>query len=334
MSTHHVIIFPKPGQVELVTRPTADPAPGQVLVQTRLTLISTGTELTRLSGDFDPESAWAKTEYPFTPGYNNVGVVVKLGEGVEESWLGKRVAGYGPHTEMVRAWPQQLQIIPDEVSDEEAVFFTIGEIVMNGLRRADIKFGETLAIVGLGLLGQMTARIAHIAGAAKVIGIDTAASRRDRLPALPGYAALDGRHENLPAAIRDLNDGNLADVVVELTGQPDLLARELELVRPLGRLLLLSSPKGKSTLDLNNLCNIPSITIIGSHNQSHPADGQPNTPWSRRRHGRLFLDYLTQKRLNLEGLVSHQDHWRQAPALYDMLLKDRSSAMGVLLKWS
>src|ERR687884_322753 len=87
------LYFIGPGQVELERQPVRPPGPGQVLIETRRTLISTGTELIALHRRFEPGSHWDRwVQYPFSPGYSSAGIVREVGEGVENLKPGDRVA--------------------------------------------------------------------------------------------------------------------------------------------------------------------------------------------------------------------------------------------------
>ena len=139
METNPTVVFAKPTKVILEDRPIPAPAEGELLVRTRRNLISTGTELTILNGQFPRESAWANYgKFPFTPGYNSVGEVIDTGLGVDKSWIGRKVACHARHTAYSVLKPGSIRPILRDISDEEAVFFTLAEIVMNGIRRGEL----------------------------------------------------------------------------------------------------------------------------------------------------------------------------------------------------
>ena len=133
MPTNPTVVFTDVETVTIEGRSVPDPGPEEVLVRSARTLVSTGTELTVLSGDVPPGSAWDdQIEYPFTPGYNNVGTVVEVGDAVESLSEGQRVATYGSHAQYVCAEASACRPAPDTVTDEEATFFTIAEAVNGG----------------------------------------------------------------------------------------------------------------------------------------------------------------------------------------------------------
>lgn len=334
MTTNHTIVFTDVESPTIEERPVPEPGPEEVVIRSDRTLVSTGTELTALSGDVPPGSSWdTHIEYPFTPGYNNVGTVVETGADVSSVSTGQRVATYGSHAEYVSASAVACRPIPDGVSNDEAVFFTIAEIVMNGVRRSDLAWGESAAVYGLGLLGQLTARVCQAAGARPVVGFDVADSRLEYLPDDPGIVAANPLEDDPETTVRAAARDRLADVVFEVTGNPDVITDEFDVLREQGRMVVLSSPRGETSIDLHDHCNSPSYAIIGAHNSSHPPVETPATPWTQHRHAELFFDLVEDGTLEVAPLVSHTESYREAPRLYERLLADRSEAMGVVLEW-
>lgn len=334
MATNPTVVFTDVETVAVEERPVPEPGPEEVLVRTTRTLVSTGTELTVLSGDVPAGSAWDDhIEYPFTPGYNNVGTVDQVGDSVEDIAEGERVATYGSHAQYVCTEASACRPVPDAVSDESAVFFTIAEIVMNGVRRSDLSWGETAAVYGLGLLGQLAVRVCHAAGARPVVGFDVAAPRLGHLPDDERIASANPAEDDPGAVLRGTANDRLADVVFEVTGNPDAITGEFDALREQGRLVVLSSPRGETAFDFHDHCNAPSYTIVGAHNSSHPSVATPRNPWTQPRHAELFFEYVADGTVAVDSLVSHTEPFDRAPDLYADLLADRSTAMGVVLEW-
>ncbi|HEY3237586.1 MAG TPA: zinc-binding dehydrogenase [Polyangiaceae bacterium] len=335
MAENPTIVFRSPGEVAVEERGVREPSSGEVLIRTQVSLISTGTELTLLSGRFPPGSSWARyAAYPTAAGYSNCGEVVATGSGVDPSWRGRRVCAFKPHAAFVTASLGELHPVPDGVSDEHASFFAIGIIVMNGVRRAKIQWGESAAIVGLGLLGQFAVRFCLLAGARPVIGIDLAESRLRLLPNHPACAGVSPSKEDSVARVRSETTGRMADSVFEVTGDPDLIAGEFALLRRQGRLVILSSPRGPSSVDFHDFVNAPSVTVIGAHQMSHPPHENPEDPWTKQRNTELFFRHILDKDIDCGALISHRfQAVSEGPRAYRMLLEDRSAAMGVLLVW-
>jgi len=334
MAENEAIIFPERGVVRVEPCPMPEPGAGEVLIRTRVTLVSTGTELTALTADYPPGSTWeAMFPFPVRPGYDNVGEVVALGGGVDPAWLGRRVASLQPHARFVVAAADACRPVPDEVSDEQASFSTIAEIVMNGVRRSRLTWGETVVVFGAGLLGQFAARLCLLAGAAAVVVADVAPARLAFLPHDPRLHPVDLAAADVGELVREVTRGRMADLVFEVTGDPGVVAQQAGLLREQGRLVILSSPRGPSTIDLHDHCMRPSLTIIGAHNFSHPLVATLADPWVPARHAELFFDLVRQGLLDVQRLISDRLPARDAPALYERLMRDRAPVMGAVLSW-
>jgi 2-desacetyl-2-hydroxyethyl bacteriochlorophyllide A dehydrogenase len=326
------IVFTDPGTVAIESEPRPEPGPSDVLIETERTLVSTGTELTILTEDYAPGSPLSQ-DFPHRPGYNNVGRVVETGADVQDLSVGDRVATYGDHAQFVTERASACREVPDAVDSDAAVYFTIAEIVANGLRRGRLAWGETVAVYGLGLLGQLTVRLARFAGAGAVVGLDVAEDRIDFLPEGAAVAGVDPTAEGWRERFDAATGGRSADVVFEVTGNQDAIDGEFDVLRDLGRLVVLSSPRGPTNLDLNARCHNPGYEIIGAHNHTHPNTETPHTPWTQHRHAEVFFDALAQDRLAVADLTSHRRHYTDAPEVYDTLVTDRTQALGVVFEW-
>jgi threonine dehydrogenase-like Zn-dependent dehydrogenase len=335
MEVNPTVVFRAPKVVEIEDRPMPTPKEGQLLIKTRCTLISIGTELTILGAEYPEDSYWASYgKLPFDPGYNNVGTVIGVGPHVDQRWIGKKVGTYGSHAAYLLSDLQGVRPIHCDIPDQQAAFFTIAEIVMNGVRRAKTIWGEAVVVFGLGLLGQLTVQSCKLCGARPVFAVDVADNRLARLPKDSVIVPVNAASEDAKSVVERHTKGRLADVVFEVTGAPDLIPRQFEVLHDQGRFVVLSSPRGKSTFDFHDLCNRPSYTIIGAHNLSHPPHSTLDYPWTMHRHAELFFDLVAEGALAIDPLISHREHYTAAPRLYNMLLSDRRNAMKVILDWT
>ncbi|AGN01148.1 hypothetical protein L593_05995 [Salinarchaeum sp. Harcht-Bsk1] len=337
---NQTVVFPDAREVAVEDRDRPEPSADEVLIETDTSLISAGTECTVLSGDFPEGSFWDDyAEFPFDPGYANVGTIAEVGDDAttgatgEELEVGTRVATWTPHAEYVTAAAGDCVVVPDDVDDEQASLFAIAQIVMNGVRRGRVDWGETVVVYGLGILGQLAVRFARLAGADVVVGVDLADQRLEYLPDAPEVVGVNPTEEDPAEAVERATGGDLADVCFEVTGNPDVIPQEFDVLREQARLVLLSSPHGKTTLDFHDHVNAPSHEIIGAHQLSHAPVATPRDPWTKPAHAELFFSYLEQGRLSVADLFSHVEDAADAPAVYDSLLGDRSDAMAVRLEW-
>src|SRR5439155_9348595 len=101
-----------------------------------------------------------RRQFPSYPGYSNIGRVVAAGEAVQGLTPGDRVASAGNHASHVVARAVQCYGVPEGLASEEAVYFNLGSIALQGVRKARIELGEAVAVVGLGLIGNLALQLA------------------------------------------------------------------------------------------------------------------------------------------------------------------------------
>jgi predicted dehydrogenase/threonine dehydrogenase-like Zn-dependent dehydrogenase len=261
------------GEVRVVDVPDPVVRPGTVLVRTSHSLISAGTESASIGSGGQRENIVIKalrnpalvkkvvdrvtshgikstvelvrtrmsTEMP--SGYSCAGVVGAVGEGISDLRVGDRVAcagaGYANHA-AVNVVPRNLVVrIPDGVSFEEAAFGTLGAIALQGVRRAEVSLGDRVAVLGLGLLGQLSVQMLRSAGVV-AIGVDVRPERVERAAALGldlGFAVTD---RDFVAGVQERTDGRGADAVIVTAagGDPGLLNKAFEATRRKGRVVL------------------------------------------------------------------------------------------------
>ena len=196
----------KTGDTLLEEVPAPVVSKGHLLIQSTYTLVSLGTE--RMLVEFGRsnliskarqqpdkvkevlnkiktegllptlEAVFNKLGEPLPLGYCNVGKVIAIGEGVDGFSMGDRVASNGQHAEVVSVPMNLVSKVPDNVSDIEATFTVIGSIGLQGIRLVNPTFGETVVVVGLGLIGLITAQLLTANGC-RVIGVDFDQSKLD-----------------------------------------------------------------------------------------------------------------------------------------------------------
>lgn len=331
----HYIVFKEPFKVDIGIEEISELKPHEVLIRTSYTLISTGTELTAYSKSFPEGSAWsAYVKYPFRPGYCNVGSVVKVGENVKNFRVGDRVASPAGHVEYAVIDESKLVKVPDGVQDEMATFHTIASGVMNSVRSARVELGDSVGVIGLGLLGQFATIFSRLSGAFPLIAMDLSDFRLSLATTSGAHFTVNPAKENPHKVIENLTEKRMLDVVFEVTGNPEVIPWAIKLLRPMGRFIVLSSPRGSTTLDFHDEVNAPSRVIIGTHFSSQPAYETLQHPWTRRRNTKLFFDLLRKGIINVSHLITHKFKWYEAPRVYEELWKDRTKFLGVILDWA
>ncbi len=188
--------------------------PGQILVEARTTAISAGTEIANYRGiTTQRQSVKDWRAQPYRPGYSLAGVVRAVAPGVTRFKIGDRVCGWGPHASLAWVDAARFERIPDEVSFDDAAMTSLCTIVMNGVRLAHLQLGESVAVVGAGLIGQLTLQFARMSGARPVVSVDPIEPRRRLALDCGADAAVDPGAPDAAERTRELTDGQGFDVV-------------------------------------------------------------------------------------------------------------------------
>ena len=309
--------------------------PGKMLIKTESSQISIGTELSILIRDnVESGSKWDNYgKFPFKAGYTNIGFVEDIGEDVDKSWLGKRVASYGLHSKYNVFSPKEVYIVPENIPTDKALFFGLSEIAMNGVHRSDFKWGDSAVVYGAGVIGQLTAQYLSLAGAYPVFVADVSDNRLSKLPKRANIIPVNTTKENLDEVIIAKNHGRKADMVFELTGEAALIPEQAKLVKRMGKLVIVSSPKGSTLFDFHDLCNSKNLKIIGVHNNSHPAHEEEGNQWTNARHAEMFFNLLGSESVEVKQLITHKAPYTDAVNVYNMLIENRTQALAVHLLW-
>ena len=329
------IVFTGKDQVEFVKEAVRDPGPGEVMLNARKTLISTGTEGICLSRLFEPGSHWDRwVTYPFYPGYLMVAEVVAVGKDIDHIHEGDRFGVRRPHSEFVTVSTSDLYPVPDGISDEDAPWFGLATIVQNGVRRAEHQLGEVVVVIGLGLLGQLTLQYMRLLGARQIIAVDMSKPRLEMAQAHGATVILPMDVEEARESILDLTEGAGADIVYDITGSPRVFGSALTLLRRFGRLILLGDTGSPSAQYLTGDVVTKGLSILGAHDSNPPAQSTDHAYWSHQRMADLFYTYVLRGDMRVTDLITHRYSPADAPEVYRMLRQEPATAMGALFDWT
>lgn len=330
------ILFTGKDQVEVSEESLPEMGPHDFLVQASKSLISTGTEGICLSRLFEPGTHWdAWVKYPFHPGYSLVGRVVAVGKDVTTVREGERVALRYSHKQYsVVPDTEHIYRIPDNVADEDAAWFHMATIVQVGVRRAEHTLGDAVAVVGLGLLGQLVVQYARLLGARQIIGIDVAPRRLDMAQAHGATTVLNMGVEQAREEVLGLTGGAGADVVYDVTGAAPVFSQALQLLRRKGRMVLLGDTGAPEKQHLTKDVILNGLSIVAAHDMHGEFPESDSAYWNNMRQGELFLNFLQRGEMRVQDLITHRYSPLDAPEAYRMLRQERATAMGVIFDWT
>jgi len=310
------------------------PAPHEVVVRSACSLISAGTELAMYSGSHIGFSGTDPPQFPIDMGYALAGAVQAVGREVTEWAEGDRVVVYASHGDWALCDVRTTKMwrLPPDVTLEQGALAVMGGISAVGVRQGRVTLGETVIVLGLGLIGQFAAQLSHLSGARPVIGVDLLPSRV-RIAGARGIHALNPDRSDVRQIVNDITGGQMAEVVIEATGNPHVVKQALDLAGDGGRVVLLGSPRGTAEIDLYKAVHHKGVSLIGAHAR---VSGHPYTtgdPWTRERNLDLVLGLFADGSLQSEGLISHRIQPDEVGETYEMLVERPNSFLGVLIEW-
>ena len=302
-----------------------------LLVKTRKSLISSGTESICFNSDMDEGSHWAGwVKYPFYLGYSNVGEILETSQQLDNYNAGDRVFSSANHRQFAILTGKPVKI-PPEISDESALWSKLATIAQTGVRRAEIKMGARVLIIGAGPLGQLLSQYVQLMGAEIIMIVDPIESRLKVAHIHGATDVFSGSASEAISFVEENTNGNLADVVFDATGHFSVFPMALKLTRRFGMLILIgdSPHPSKQTLTADLLTR--QITIRGTHNEVMPPDIEN---WTTSRQIELFFTYLKRTKMNVENLITETYSPEKAPDVYAQLGKSRGESIGVVFDWN
>lgn len=328
------ITFAAPRNAELVEIDVPEPGPGQIMAQTQVSLISTGTESLCFQGDFDADSLWASAlKYPQYPGYSNVGRVVKAGKGVTQFQEGDRVFCTASHRQyaVVPADHPKMVKVPEYTSSEDATWSWLTVVTQTGVRRAAQAMGENAVVIGLGPLGQLTVQYLRLIGLREVIAIDTVQSRLDMAAAHGATSIFCGNAADALPFVEARTGGRRADAVYDVTGHDSVFPLALKLAKNLGTVVLIGDCPHPSRQHLTHDVLRRQLKIVGTQNDFLPPESDY---WTAARQIPLFFEYLHRGQMRVSDLISHRFAPAEAAQAYALLQEKRGLTMGVVFRWA
>jgi 2-desacetyl-2-hydroxyethyl bacteriochlorophyllide A dehydrogenase len=331
----HRVLWLAPRTVAVEPFELREPRHGEVLVEAELSLISPGTERAFLLSLDN-----AKSSYPTTGGYSLVGRVVAHGDGVTTPHIGTRVVCAASHASHTLVSANRCVEVPDGLSSEDAAFFNLFAIALQGVRKARVELGEATVVFGCGLIGQCAMQIARLSGSVPVVALDLDASRRRLAETVSADVALDPRAEGFADALRnvtavaDANANEAPQVVIEATGYPDAILSAMSIAGWMARVVLLGSSRG-TTEEVNFYRDVhkKGLSLIGAHASTIPREESHAGHWTWRSNVVTVLRLLQQRRLTVQPLITHRLAAKDAALIYSQIADWQPSVLGAILNW-
>ena len=358
------------GSMELVEAPAPVAGRGRVLIQTRRSVISPGTE--RMLLEFG-RAGWLqkarsqpdkvrqvldkartdgigatldavrrKLDQPLAPGYCNAGVVLEVGEGVHDLCPGDRVASNGGHAEIVAVPRNLCARIPDEVSDDAAAFTVLGSIALQGVRLVQPTLGERFLVFGAGLLGLLTVQLLRASGC-EVLAVDLNAERLALAAEFGARTVNPAAGGDVVAAAQAWTGGVGVDgAIITASARGDSIVHEAaQACRKRGRIVLVGvvdlnlrrSDFYEKELTFQVSCSYGP----GRYDDRYERDGVdyplPFVRWTEGRNFEAVLGAMASGALRVDQLITHRYRFDDALEAYASVQND-PRALGVVLEYA
>lgn len=325
------VVWPDRAKVDVETFMLPPVGDDEVLVATECTLISPGTERAFLLGLPN-----AQGRYPTRPGYSNVGRVVDIGKSVTDCEVGDRVASTQGHTSHFVTSPSRLlKITSADVPAEEAVFFNLGAIALQGVRKARIELGEATLILGQGLIGLSAMQLSKLSGALPLIAADLTDSRLEISKRVGADYTFNPEDADFAGQLGDATKGEGPAIVIEATGHPDAISTALDVAGRDARVVLLASTRGETpSVNFYRDVHKKGLILYGAHNSIRPRQESSPNFWTLEEDSFLMLSLIAQKRFNVIPLISHRVPGENAAKAYQLLMEWNPGLLGVVLQWN
>jgi len=322
----------------------------ELLVETMYSIISAGTESANFTNKdlekFD-EKSWLRN-----PGYGNVGRVIAVGKKVEDYEEGDIIFSTERHCSHYKIdtrynfkrYALFMLKLPNGLDPLKAVFARMADVAMSAVRKAELSLGDTVLVVGLGLVGNFAAQLFQLAGA-DVMGAEIVDFRLQRAKQCGIRRTVNSRKwDDLKKTVMDWTDGKGAQIVVEAIGFSPVIAQAVQLTRSFGEVILLGTPRGKAVMDVTPVfqtIHLKHITVKGAFEWLWSVTEEPF--YYPCRHTKLnnmkqIFSLLKSGALVTEPLLTHIFPPERCQEAYDGLAGGitgtlRTTYLGVVFDW-
>lgn len=329
-------VIARSGSVEIIDMEEPNVEANYVLVETICSAISPGTEM--MLKDI-------RSTEPIFLGYSAMGQVREVGEGITHVKKGGRVACYGSpfvrHAELLKV-PKHLVVpLPQQVDAEEAAHVGLGAIAIHALRQADLRFGESVLVVGLGILGQIVCQIAE-ASANIVIGMDRVAERAEKLRA-SGAQLVYTHEEDMIRNLPDITGGAGVDAVILCVGggNSEMMDKALSWIRDKGTIVIV----GDVSMTFNRELMFQKEAQIlisraggpGRYLKDYEMKGIDYpiglVRWTEGRNMAEYIRLLAERKLSVAPLISHILPLERIGEAYDLYRQAPQQVLGVVVRY-
>jgi len=327
------VVFPKVNEVQLEeVEVDIKVGTNEILIETLTTIVSPGTELACLSG----LANWAV--FPFCPGYGAIGKVIEIGTNIKNIKVGDIILTYSNHASHAKAQVIAVKV-PEGLDPVKAVFARMANVSITSLRVSKVELGDSVAVIGLGLVGNLTAQLFQIGGC-NVIGLDKI-EKRIEVAKLCGIEKVINIEKDDPVkGVLKFTNGKGCEVVVDATGNPAASLFAPKIAAKYGEVILLGSYFDRKLetnvtelLDRIHYSHYGCITFKGAHEWRYPSNESQFYKHSHERNAKINLNFIAENKLKIEPLLTHLVKPEKCSEVYSGLRDKPNEYIGVVFDW-
>ncbi len=332
------LYFTGPEELEIREEKVEPIGKNEVLVETEISSISSGTEVLFYKNqvgqdnliDEEIEVLKKNFEYPFKYGYSCVGRITRLGNEVPEKWSDRLVFSFNPHESRFVKSLDKVIPVPEGISKEDASFLPTVETATNLLLDGRPIIGEDVVVIGQGPIGLLTTRLLRDMPLRRVISLDKYQKRRELSEDLGADLSLKADVSPEDLSEKAGTDEFGADIVYELSGDPNGLEKAVRLVRREGRIVVGSWYGDKSSgTKLGTDFHRKGVKIISS--QVSSISSRLSGRWEKSRRTKLAWNRI--KKINPERLITHRFPLEEAKDAYHAIDQNKDEVIQVVFEY-
>lgn len=331
------LIVVEPGRIELQERELDERlAPHEALVTAEYSIVSAGTEGAGFTGLVKEMPFGEGGRYPRPTGYGHLGRVLAVGSAVTMCKPGDRVLSFSQHASAVKANAVRMALpVSQEAPGERLVFTRMAGVSISAVRSSSVQPGDTVLVIGMGLVGNFAAQLFRMAGA-EVMVADLSEMRLQKARECGIHRTVNSGTGDLKQAVMDWTDGKGAHVVVEAIGISEVIHQAVMLTRRYGEVILLGSPRARATFDVTPMLlriHLEAIRMIGSlewrwpmHETDRVRDLVTNY--------RQLAGWIADGRLISDPLLTHLASPADCQSIYEGLTQRKEEYLSAVFDWS
>ena len=309
------------------------PTGNNILIKSRYSLASIGTETTEYVyfkyglgvEKIDPNLPYQPDDCilhpPCEQGYAMSGDVIAIGPDVKNFITGNRVYAGTVHGNYNTCTDESWNIIkiPDNVTYEHSTFVSLAGVALHGVRRANIQLGESVAVMGAGVVGLLTIQFAKMSGASPVIVIDLNDERLKLAESLGADYVINPSKEPLLEKVFKYTHNKGAQCVIEAAGVPQILISAMRIAATCGRVVVMGSIRGEVTLNLFQDFVWRELTLIAAQQPRCPIIDTSYNHFTQQNNRKYCMDLISKGQLVVQPMITHIVPWGKAIEMYEML---------------